>query len=651
VPTATPLWSPSAERQARSNMARFQAEVNARRGLALADYPALHRWSVEHLADFWADFWGFAAPLHSAGYTRAVDDPRKLPGARWFEGARLNFAENLLRFRDDRPALVFHGEGGDRRELSYAQLAALVARLAASLKALGVGPGDRVVGYLPNLPETVVAMLAATSLGATWSSTSPDFGAKGVLDRFGQVAPRVLFVADGVRYGGKVHDSLERVREIVSQIPSVERVVVIPYVSERPDVSAIPNAVVWGDFLAPGAPALEFTQVPFDHPLYIMYSSGTTGLPKCLVQSVGGILVNHLKEHVLHTDLTRDDRIFYFTTCGWMMWNWLVSALAVGATVVLFDGSPFHPGPARLWSLAEAERVTIFGVSAKYLAVVEKEGYRPREHHDLSAMRTILSTGSPLAPESFDFVYRDVKADVQLSSIAGGTDLNGCFVLGSPSLPVYRGEIQGQALGMDMAAFDADGQPVVGREGELVCRQAFPSAPIGFWNDPTGERYRDAYFRAFPGVWHHGDFVVFTETGGIVMLGRSDATLNPGGVRIGTAELYRQVETLPEIEDSVVIGQDWDNDVRVVLFVKLRPGVALTDELKSRIKKTIREGASARHVPAKILPVADIPYTLSMKKVELAVRNVIHGRPVTNRSALRNPESLELYKDLPELKS
>jgi acetoacetyl-CoA synthetase len=525
-----------------------------------------------------------------------------------------------------------------------------VARTAAALKAAGVAPGDRVAGFMPNMPEAIVAMLAAVSLGATWSSCSPDFGTKGVLDRFGQIRPKVLFAADGYFFKGRRLSSLPRLAEILRDLPSVERLVVVPYAEPQPDLSALPRAVRYDAFTT-GQPddALDFAQLPFDHPLYIMYSSGTTGLPKCMVQGAGGILLHQMKEHVLHTDLRREDVIFYFTTCGWMMWNWLTCALAVGATLVLYDGNPFHPHPGVLWELAQEVGITVFGTSAGYLSALEGSGYKPRERCDLTPLRALLSTGSPLSEEGFEFVYRDIKRDLQLASISGGTDLNGCFALGNPMLPVYAGELQCRGLGMKVEAWDENGRPVVGRQGELVCAAAFPSMPIHFWDDPEGHKYHVAYFDVFPGVWRHGDYIVITERGGVVMYGRSDATLNPGGVRIGTAEIYRQVEQLPEIEDSVVVGQNWRGDTRVVLFVKLVPGFVLDDGLREKIRRTIRENASPRHVPAKIISVPDVPYTLNMKKVELAVRKVIHGQPVRNQDALRNPEALEHFARLAEL--
>ena len=647
-----PLWRPDEERVAASNMARFRACVEARQGVRVPDYAALHRWSVEQPGEFWTEFAHFADVRADWGAGPPLVDGDRMPGARWFPGARLNFAENLLHFRDDQPALVFFNERGSRRMLSYRQLHAEVGRIAAGLRDCGVGPGDRVAGFMPNLPETVIAMLATASLGAIWSSCSPDFGIPGVLDRFGQIEPKVLFTADGYFYAGKTLDSLGPISGVLAQLPSVRRVVVVPYVGDATrDTGALRDAVWFEAFGQRGAKP-GFARLPFDHPLYVLYSSGTTGKPKCIVHGAGGTLLQHLKEHLLHTDLRRPDRLFYFTTCGWMMWNWLVSGLATGATLLLYEGSPFHPDPGVLWRMAADEHVTIFGTSAKYLASLEKSGYRPRQEVDLHALRTVLSTGSPLAPEGFEFVYRDVKPEVLLASIAGGTDIVSCFCLGNPTLPVYRGEIQCLGLGMDVSIVDASGAPLpVGEKGELCCARPFPSMPLGFWNDPDGSRYRAAYFERFPGLWHHGDYAAITAHGGVVIHGRSDAVLNPGGVRIGTAEIYRQVETLPEVLESICIGQDWDDDVRVVLFVRLRDGVELDEALQRRIRDTIRRNTTPRHVPAKIVRVADIPRTLSGKIVELAVRNVVQGLPVTNTDALANPQALELFRNLPELAS
>jgi len=644
------LWSPSRERIQSSNMHHFMQWINSRYSLNFSQYNALYQWSVEHITDFWEAWWHYAGVKASLPYTRVLDDATRMPGAKWFEGARLNFAENLLRYRDEHTALVFYGEERIRRKLSYAQLYASVARVAEALKTLGVRAGDRVVGFMPNLPETVVAMLAATSMGAVWSSCSPDFGIKGVLDRFGQIQPKVLFTADGYFFKGKRIDSLERIARITRQIPSIEKIVVVPYTADQPDIQAIDRSILYADLVSEAiATEIDFAQLPFDHPLYIMYSSGTTGLPKCMVQSAGGILLHQLKEQILHTDLKRESTIFYFTTCGWMMWNWLVSALGVGATVVLYDGNPFHPGPEALWQMAQDEKITVFGTSAGYLAALQSTGLVPGEAFDLAPLRTILSTGSPLSMEGFEFVYDQIKTDLQLASISGGTDLNGCFALGNPMAPVYAGELQCRGLAMKVEAYDDNGRPVTGQRGELVCTAPFPSMPIYFWDDPDGRKYHAAYFDVYPGVWRHGDYIEVTARGGVIFYGRSDATLNPGGVRIGTAEIYRQIDAIEEIEDAVVVGQDWRNDVRVILFVKMAPGHTLDEALKNKVRQAIRTNASPRHVPAKIIAVPDVPYTLNMKKVELAVRKVIHGQEVRNKDALRNPESLEAFARIKEL--
>jgi len=647
-----PLWTPSPDKVEQANLTAFMRAVEKSRGLKFDRYRQLHEWSIEHPEDFWVEMWHFGGIVASREWDDVLVDGDRMPGARWFTGSRLNFAENLLRYRDDHPAIVFRGENGSRRRLTYAELYDQVARTAKALRKMGIDRGDRVVGFLPNLPETIIAMLAATSVGAIWSSCSPDFGINGVMDRFGQIQPRVLFTADGYFYNGKSIDSLERVRGIVRQIPSIEQVVVVPYRDDQPDIGGVDRAALFADFLAPEAGGeIVFEQLPFDHPVYIMYSSGTTGMPKCIVHGAGGTLIQHLKELMLHTDLKRDDRIFYFTTCGWMMWNWLVSSLAVGATVLLYDGSPFHPDGNALFDLARDEGMTVFGTSAKYIASVEKAGLEPIRTHDLTPLRAMLSTGSPLAPESFEFVYRKIKEDLCLSSISGGTDIISCFALGNPIGPVHRGELQTRGLGMRVEVFDDGGRPVRGEKGELVCTAPFPSMPVHFWNDPDGEKYHDAYFDVYPNIWRHGDYVELTERQGMIIYGRSDAVLNPGGVRIGTAEIYRQVEALPEVVESLVVGQDWDNDVRVILFVKLRDGVALDDALVDRIRKHIRANCTPRHVPARIVPVTDIPRTISGKIVELAVRNVIHGRPVRNVDALANPDALEQYRDRPELQS
>jgi len=645
------LWKPSDERVKNTNMSRFINFVNGKYGLTLSGYTPLYEWSVTEISDFWAAVWEFVDIKYSEPYQEVVIDLDKMPGAKWFVGARLNFAENLLRYRDDQTAIIFAGEGQESVRTTYRELYDKVSRVAKSLRALGIKPGDRVVGFMPNMTETIIAMLAATSLGATWSSCSPDFGIKGVMDRFGQIEPKVIFTADGYFYNGKTFDSLERIANVVKQLPSLEKIVVVSYTRQKPDISFLPNAEHLEDFMAPEAGEIEFEQLPFDHPVYVMYSSGTTGLPKCMVQGPG-VLINHLKEMILHTDLSRKDTIFYFTTCGWMMWNWLSSALGVGATLLLYDGSPFAPRASVLWELAEKEKVSVFGTSAKYLSALEKAGVKPGKQFNLEPLKAVLSTGSPLSMDSFEFVYRDVKKELCLSSISGGTDLNGCFALGNPIGPVYSEELQCRGLGMKVESFDEVGHSLLDQKGELVCTRPFPSMPLYFWNDPDGERYHNAYFTVYPNIWHHGDYIeIKSDTGGVIIYGRSDATLNPGGVRIGTAEIYRQVETIDEILDSLVVGQNWDNDVRVILFVKLRDGVSFTEDFVKRIKKTVRENTTPRHVPAKVIAVDDIPYTISGKKVELAVKKIIHGEPVTNRDALANPESLDLYKDLRELQS
>ena len=648
-----PLWTPSAERIAASRMDAFRRFINDRHALHLADYPALHAWSVEQREAFWQAIVDFFQIHFHAPAERVLREGPAMPDAQWFPGATLNFAEHLLRRRDGHPALVAVGEDGSREQLSHAQLAAHVAGLQRALHNAGVGIGDRVAAFMPNTWQTVVGVLATASLGATWSSCSPDFGTQGVIDRFGQIEPKVLIAAAGYRYAGKQLDLTDKLNEILPQLPSLERLVIVPYsrVEARPtDYKSAALTTLWQDFYQPGG-APQFTPVPFDQPLYILYSSGTTGVPKCIVHGVGGTLLQHVKELGLHTDLGPDDTLFYYTTCGWMMWNWLISGLALGATLVLYDGSPFHPEPARLIDLIDAEDISIFGTSAKFIAALEKAGVRPRESHKLSSLKVILSTGSPLAHESFEYVYRDVKRDLCLSSISGGTDIVSCFALGNPTLPVRRGELQCKGLGMDVQVWNDNGQAVTGEKGELVCARHFPSMPVGFWNDADGEKFRAAYFATFPGVWAHGDYAEETAHGGLVIHGRSDAVLNPGGVRIGTAEIYRQVEKVPQVLESIVIGQDWQGDVRVVLFVRLRDGVTLDDTLREEIRRVIRANTTPRHVPAKIIQVADIPRTLSGKIVELAVRNVVHGRPVKNTDALANPQALELYRSLAELRN
>jgi acetoacetyl-CoA synthetase len=644
-----PLWKPSPERAANTNLARFIDQVGQEYDAGVRDWDSLYRFSIDRPEDFWTAVWDFGGVISERRGRQITENWPAMPGTRWFPDARLNFAENLLKYRDERTALIFAGEDGSLRHISYAELYAQVARVAEGLRQSGIGPGDRVAGYLPNLPETIIAMLAAASLGAVWSSCSPDFGTQGVLDRFGQIEPKVLFACAAYRYNGKNFDCLKRVRTLADQMPSIERIVIVPYMEPDPDLSGLAGALTWDGFSDNGAKSIEFAALPFDHPLYILYSSGTTGVPKCIVHGAGGTLLQHLKELMLHTDLSRDDRLFYFTTCGWMMWNWLVSGLAVGSTVVLYDGSPFHPDGNVLWDLADEVGISVFGTSAKWIAACDKAGVMPRESHDLDDLKAILSTGSPLLPESFDYVYRDIKADVQLSSISGGTDIVSCFALGNPLLPVYKGELQCRGLGMKVEIRSDDGQVVTDQTGELTCSQPFPCMPVQFWNDPDGAKYRAAYFETHPGIWSHGDYARLTPNGGLMIFGRSDATLNPGGVRIGTAEIYRQVEKLDEVIESICVGQDFDGDVRVILFVRMREGIELDDELRDRIRQTIRANTTPRHVPAKIIAVPDIPRTVSGKITELAVRDVIHGREVKNTSALANPEALEHYRNLDEL--
>ena len=631
-------------------MTAFLKLVNERHGLKLRDYAALQAWSVANLEQFWVAVWDYGGVIGERG-ERVLIDAGKMPGARFFPDAKLNFAENLLRHRHGSDALVFWGEDKVRRRLSGADLHEAVSRMQQAFAAAGVGEGDRVAAFMPNMPETLVAMLAAASLGAAFTSCSPDFGVQGVLDRFGQVEPKVLVCCDGYYYNGKVVETLARIAEVARQLPSAKRVVVVPYVTERPQISGVPRAVLLDNFLAPHQPApIAFRRMPFNHPLYILYSSGTTGVPKCIVHGAGGVLLQHLKEHLLHGDLKQGDRLFYFTTCGWMMWNWLVSGLAAGATLLLYDGSPFAARGHVLFDFAAAEDMTHFGTSAKFIDSAAKVGLDPMRTHELPELRTMFSTGSPLAPEGFDYVYAHVKKDLCLSSISGGTDLVACFAGGCPILPVWRGELQCRMLGMKVEVFDDEGRALpVGQKGELVCTAPFPTMPLGFWNDPDGEKYRAAYYDKYPGVWRHGDWCELTKHGGMVIYGRSDAVLNPGGVRIGTAEIYRQVEKLDEVVESIVIGQDWERDVRVVLFVRLREGLALDDALARKIKDTIRANTTPRHVPAVILQVPDIPRTKSNKIVELAVRAVVHGQPVKNAEALANPEALEHFRGRAEL--
>jgi len=649
------LWEPSQEAIERAQMTEFARWIVRRLKLELNTYPDFYRWTVDNPDEFWSSVWDWCRVVASRKGPTVLVDGDKMPGARWFPEARLNFAENLLRRGDRGDALVFWDETGFRRRVSYADLYSDVSRAAQALKSLGLRPGDRAAAFIPNMPETVVFALAAISQGIVWSSCSPDFGADGVLERFGQIEPKVLFCADGYVYNGQRHDSLGRVREIAAQLPSVRKVVVAPLLEQRPDVSEIPNAVTMDEWLRRFTPGdIDYAQMPFDHPLYILFTSGTTGKPKCIVHGAGGSLLAGLKMYKLQFDVRPGDRFFYYTTCNWVMWNLLFAGLSAEASLMLYDGSPFARGARILFDYAAEERCTHFGTSAKFIDAVAKRGLKPHGTHDLGALRMIISTGSPLVAESYDYVYAHVKQDVCLSSISGGTDIMAAFADANPVLPVYRGELQCRSLGLAVEVFDEQGNSVVGEKGELVCTRPFPSMPLGFWNDRHHEKYHAAYFARYPNVWCHGDWVELTERGTMIVYGRSDATLNPGGVRIGTAELYRQVERIDEVEESVAIGQLWPpdkpSDTRVVLFVKLREGLVLDAELEERIRKAIRDNATPRHVPAKIVQVADIPRTKNNKVVEIAVRAVVHGMPVANTDALANPEALELYRDLPELR-
>ena len=640
---SAPLWTPSPARIAQARLTAFQQFVGAR------DYGALYDFSIERPDIFWRRVWDFCGIVGEPG-ERTVINVDRLPGATFFPDAHLNFTENVLKQSGNGPALIFNGEGQRFRTVSHDELRAEVARFANALRAAGIRAGDRVAAYLPNMPEAIVAALGAAAIGAVWSSCSPDFGVQGVLDRFGQIEPRILIAADGYFYGGKTHDLRGRVADVVRQLPALERTVVIPYVEREPSLEGINKAQTWNEFVDGQSTTVAYDRFPFNHPLYILYSSGTTGIPKCIIHGAGGTLIQHVKEHQLLCDIQPGDRVFYFTTCGWMMWNWLVTALASEATLLLYDGSPFHPDGNVLFDFADQTGMTLFGTSAKFIDAISKAGLAPAQTHSLATVRTMTSTGSPLVPESFDFVYEHVKRDIHLASISGGTDIVSCFVGGVPTQPVWRGEIQARALGMRVEVFNENGQPVQREKGELVCTMAFPSMPVGFWNDPDGRKYHAAYFERFPGVWRHGDWAEITEHDGVIIYGRSDAVLNPGGVRIGTAEIYRQVEQLDEIVESLVIGQQWENDERIVLFVRLREGQKLTPEIEERIRLRIRANTSPRHVPAKILQVSEIPRTKSGKIVELAVRDVVHGREVKNKEALANPEALDHFRNRVELR-
>jgi len=647
-----PLWVPSEDRIKKANITRFIEYVNQTYGKHFKTYDDLYQWSVAAIPDFWAAAWDFLGIKASRKYDQVVDDLSKFPGAKWFPGAKLNFAENLLRYRDDQLAFVFRGETVKSAKMTYAELHTTVARLAKSMRELGIRPGDRVAGYMPNLMETALSMLAATSIGAVWSSCATDIGPLAALDRLGQIEPKVLFTVDGYFYKAKSFSTLENAAEVAKGIPSLKKVIIVSYAGNKPDLSKIPNAVHFEDFLsAEKKPALEFEQLPADHPVFIMFSSGTTGKPKCMVQSSGGILLNQLKEIIIQTDVKREDKIFYITTCSWMMWNWLLSSLGAGATVVLYDGNPNYPDAYAMWKMTQDEKITIFGLSATYINYLRSEGIQPGKKYDLSSLKEISQTGSVLSAEGFEWVYQEIKKDLHFNSIAGGTDINGCFAVGSPIQPVYAGELQGPGLGMKIKAYGENGKPVWDQEGELVCESPAPPMPLYFWNDPNGEKYKSAYFEYYPNIWRHGDYVVFhKDTRGITFYGRSDAVLKPSGVRIGTAEIYNVVEKIEGIADSLAIGQNWEGEQRIILFVKLAQGAQLTEELKNKIRKTLREKASPRHVPAILMEMPSAPYTLNMKKVESAVTNIIHGRPVLNRDALMNPEVLDYFeKIVPEL--
>ena len=644
------MWQPTEEHINNSQMMDYMQLVNQKFGLSLKKYSQLYDWSIEKAEDFWGSFWEYSQIIHHSPYSQVVDDLGKMPGAKWFDGATLNFTENLLRYRDDKIAIHFYGEDGTQSSLSYRELHDQVSRLARSMREMGIVKNDRVAGFMPNIPETIITMLATASIGAIWSSCSPDFGIKGVLDRFQQIEPKLIFAADGYLYNGKTIDCLSKLKKILTDFPSIKKTIIVPFTGDS-NTNVIKNSMLWNDFLHKDSGDIIFEQLPFDHPLYIMYSSGTTGLPKSIVHSAGGTLIQHLKELKLHTDLTQNDKIFYFTTCGWMMWNWLISSLAVGATIVLYDGSPLYSDGTALLKMADDLGITVFGTSAKYIASLESAGIKPKQISSFPKLRTILSTGSPLVEENFNFVYGEWKEDVQLASISGGTDIISCFALGNPILPVRRGELQCRGLGMKVESYNEKGMSVRNEKGELVCTQAFPSMPIYFWNDSNGKKYQSAYFDVYPNIWHHGDYLEINDFGGVKIYGRSDTTLNPGGIRIGTAEIYQTVERFNEVEDSLVISQPWQNDERIILFLKMKDRITLTNSLKTRVKKSIRESCTHRYVPAIIIAVEDIPYTINGKKVELAVKQVIQNIEVKNIDSLVNPSILDFYKDILELDS
>ena len=646
----TILWKPSKDQINSSQLEAFRLQVNSRFNLKIENYSELHSWSISNINYFWKAIWGFMAIKCSSNYNQVVDDENKMPGAKWFDGLLFNFAENLLRIKSDKAAIIFQSENADSKIISYNELYDEVEKVASTLRKMGIKNGDRIVGIMPNLAETVIAMLATTSIGAIWSSCSPDFGTQGILDRFTQINPKIIFASDGYFYKGKSFDSLNKLNDLLNQLPSVRKVIITPFVRENPDISSINNSLVWNDFIDPKPNPIIFEQVPFDHPLYIMYSSGTTGKPKSIVHGAGGTLIQHLKELRLHTDININDTVFYFTTCGWMMWNWLVSNLAIGSTILLYDGSPFHPDRNSMWDMIDNYKVSHFGTSPKFLETCRDTKLSPIKTHSLKSLKSILSTGSPLVEECFEYVYKHIKKNIQLSSISGGTDIISCFALGNPILPVINGEIQCLGLGMDVAAFNNNGEDLVNKKGELVCKKAFPSMPVYFWNDKNGKKFFNAYFNKFKNVWHHGDFIEINNYGGVKIFGRSDATLNPGGIRIGTAEIYRVVDRFDAVNDSLVIGQSINDDERVILFIIISNGYKFSNKLVHDIKKTIFKECSPRHVPEIILEAKDIPYTINGKKVEIAVKKVINGENVENKDALKNPEALDLFKNIRQLK-